>query len=87
MSEPKKTIQLRVSSDDMLKATMLAFMGVMESEGATPVIISLGQVGTVAFELSAYDVDRWNPSDKVEPLDIELDDPVIYEQLDLKFIH
>lgn len=85
MSEPKKIIQLRVSSDDMLKATMLAFMGVMESEGATPVIISLGQCGTVAFELSAYDVDRWNAADKVEPLDIELDDPVIFEQLD--FFH
>nr|UVX62871.1 MAG: hypothetical protein [Bacteriophage sp.] len=83
MSEPKKTIQLRVSADDMLKATMLAFMGVMESNGATPVIISLGQCGTVAFELSAYDVDRWQLADKVEPLDIELDDPVIYEQLDL----
>ncbi len=87
MSEPKKVVQLRVSSDDMLKATILAFMGVMESEGVTPVIINLGQVGTVAFELSAYDVDRFNPEMVQDALDIELDDPVIYEQLDLKFTH
>lgn len=86
MSEEKKTkIQMRVDSTEMLRAAVSAFIAVMEADGKTPVTVALGQVGSIAFELGAYDVERMEFSEDMEALDIPLDDPVIYEQLDFDF--
>lgn len=86
MSEEKKTkVQMRVDSTEMLRAAVSAFIAVMESDGKRPVTMSIGQVGSIAFELGAYDVDRMDVTEDIQAMDIQLDDPVIYEQLDFDF--
>ena len=85
MSERKK-INMRVDADMMLRAAVTGFMAVMETDGTSPVMITLGQIGNVTFELGVYDMERWTQTEPTEMLVAELDDPVIYEQIEMNFL-
>lgn len=88
MSEEKKTkVQMRVDSNEMLRAAVALFIAVMEEDGKVPATVELGRVGSIAFELGAYCVDRMEITEDMEAVYLELDDPAIYEQLELKFLH
>jgi len=86
MSEEKKVKKMmRVDPTEILRAAVSVFIAVMESDGKVPATVVLGQVGSISFEMGAYDVDRMVVTEDMEALDIVMDDPAIYEQLDFDF--
>ncbi len=81
MSERK---QVMVDPQVLAVAVGEAFKHVKESDGSFGVVVPLGQAYGVVFELAVYAEEGEVIDDCVQ---LQLDDPVVYEQLPLNFLH
>lgn len=77
------TIDIKLDTDVMIAAIREAFVAVMESDGKRPALVLIGHVGTVSFELGAYDMGKMEADAEEDGIYMEMSDPAIYEQLKL----
>lgn len=85
MSDEKK-VRIMLDPDVLVTCAGTAFKTVLESpEQKVAVVISLGTIEDVEFILTAYHRENFDPN--TEELYMMPDDPGIYQQLNLDYLH
>jgi hypothetical protein len=79
-------VDILIDKDILFEAVLRAVCAVIENPERA-VIVPLGQVQGISVEVGAYHTEKLELTDEDEVLEIELTNPGIYEQLDLKFLH
>lgn len=83
MSE-KEQVDIMINQDILGDVVLLIIKTILEGDGSHSVVVPVGQVAGVALEIGGYHVDLMESEDQLE---LEIDNPGVYEQLSFKFLH